>query len=312
MTRLIAFSAIFPLLMPVMAQQQWTLQPSTTATTLVGVGAGSDTAIAAAAMDGTGAVAEVYADGKWSNSKVGGGLLLDAAKSNDGTLSVVTSLLPVFVQDTTVSSDFVQAVGVGGAITSASFFGDNEIGLVGSVLLGKKSINGVVVSTDRGKTFSASPVPSGFTRYGSFIDSQTWVVSAGIWGDDANSTAAHEVNYNHQDVSLSARLRAGKGGKIQRVGGDEPPVNCSTMDGWPPFLLPPMAASPTKRRSAPPKAHNTTSTASAALAQPAWLWLKATRLAVEPWDLPSPAQIWARPGPRPSTVTSYSVSWPLQ
>lgn len=169
----------------------------------------------------------------------------------------------------------------------------------------------MAVSTDRGKTFSASPVPSGFTRYGSFIDSQTWVVSAGIWGDDANSTAAHEVNYNHQDVSLSARLRAGKGGKIQRVGGDEPPVNCSTMDGWPSFLLPPMAASPTRRRSAPPKAPNTTSTASAALAQPAWLWLKATRLVVEPRDLPSPAQIWARPGPRPSTVTSYSVSWPM-
>ena len=207
-----------------MAQQQWTLQPSTTATTLVGVGAGSDAAIAAAAMDGAGAVAEVYADGKWTNSKVGGGLLLDAAKSNDSTLSVVTSLLPVFVQDTTVSSDFVRAVGVGGAITSASIFGDNEIGLVGSVLLGKKSINGVAVSTDRGKTFSASPVPSGYTRYGSFVDSQTWVVSAGIWGDDANSTAAHEVNYNHQDLSLSARLRAGKGPAGVRLGGDHSPV----------------------------------------------------------------------------------------
>ena len=231
MSRLFQLVLVFVAKALTAAAQQWTLQASTTATTLVGVGAGSDTAIAAAAMDGTGAVAEVYSSGKWANSKVAGGLLLDAAISNDGTLSVVTSILPVFVQDTTASNNYVQAVGVGGAIMSASIFGSsNAIGLVGSIVVGKKSVNGVAVSTDRGKTFSASPVPSGYTRYASFVDSQTFVVSAGIWGEDANSTSVHHIsNHHQQDISLSARLRTGKGGKRQPVGGDEPPVN---DNGW--------------------------------------------------------------------------------
>lgn len=194
------------------ASETWTLQSEATATVLVGVGRGGpqgSNAIAAASENGGGAVVEEFdqSSNKWSKTKLSGGLLLDSAVSGDATLKVVTSMLPVLIADN--SNSYVQAPGVGGTIQSASIFNTNSIGVVGSLVVGKKSVNGVAVSTDRGASFSGIAVPNGYARYGSFVDANTWFVSQGIWGNDT----AEVTNFapGNVDLSLSMRLRAGKG-----------------------------------------------------------------------------------------------------
>ena len=198
----------------------WTLQSQTQSTVLVGVARGGPNganALAPAAQNGVGAVIYSYDGSSWdrqsgSNANVQSGLLMGAAISPDATLKVVTSMLPVFVSDN--SDTYTTVPNVGGTIQSASVFNTNSIGVVGSLVVAKKSINGVAFSTDRGVTWSASPVPSGFTRYGDFIDSNNWLVSAGIWGDDnTTTTTTLHTHAPDADFSLSKRIRAGKGRK---------------------------------------------------------------------------------------------------
>jgi len=198
----------------------WTLQSQTQSTVLVGVARGGPNganALAPAAQNGIGAVIYSYDGASWdrqsgSNAGVQSGLLMGAALSPDATLKVVTSMLPVFVSDN--AATYTTVPNVGGTIQSASIFNTNSIGVVGSLVVAKKSMNGVAFSNDRGATWSASPVPSGWTRYGSFIDSNNWLVSAGIWGDDnTTTTTTLHTHAPDADFSLSKRIRAGKGRK---------------------------------------------------------------------------------------------------
>lgn len=59
---------------------QWSIISETSATTLIGVGAGrDDLAVCGAASNGVGSFVERYENGVWSKSMLPGGLLLDAA-----------------------------------------------------------------------------------------------------------------------------------------------------------------------------------------------------------------------------------------
>jgi len=139
----------------VSAAAEWTIQPQTASTVLVGVARGGENgaqALAPAANNGVGAVVYNYADAAWTRQTgaqagVQSGLLMGAGMSPDGTLKVVTSMLPVFVSDS--SSTYTSVPGIGGAIQSASVFNTNSIGLVGSLLVGMTSINYVPFSTRR-------------------------------------------------------------------------------------------------------------------------------------------------------------------
>jgi len=208
---------------------EWTLQTQTTSTVLIGVsrgGANGANALAAASQDGTGAVLFNYADAAWArqpgnSAGVQAGLLMGAGLSSDASLKVVTSMLPIFVSDS--ASTYTTVPDVGGTIQSASVFNTNSIGVVGSLIVGKKSVNGVAFSNDRGATWSSSAVPSGYARYGAFVSANTWLVSVGIWGDDnstATATASSKVVKIHDgaDFAIGKRLHAGKGRKPSSVG----------------------------------------------------------------------------------------------
>lgn len=224
------------MLLAVAQAGEWVLQPSTTATVIVGVGAAGDTAIAGASENGGGAVVEFFDGAKWAKTKLGGGLLLDAAVSSDASLKVVTSLLPVFISDN--GGDYVKSTSIGGDFMSATIFGDAVIGLVGGFVVdgGKKSVNGVAVSNDRGQTWIASDVPASYSRYGAFVDASTMYVSAGTWGAD-NSTAASSSDTVYLSMTTTAADSAPRHRRIKIRGQKEgPPAHLGdasvNANGW--------------------------------------------------------------------------------
>lgn len=183
---------------------KWTIDTTTTATTLVGVGAANArVASAAAALNGQGAIIDTFNGTAWLKTPVTAGLLMDSAVSADG-LVVSTSMYSVFVSND-FGATFRVADGVSGLSQSASVFNDGtSIGLVGSFLVKEPNskfstgVSGVAYSRDAGITWAvSSPVPVGYVRYGAFPTDQTWYVSSGIWSD-----ATTEVG----QINLSARL----------------------------------------------------------------------------------------------------------
>jgi len=178
----------------------WLLQSANTTTTICfGVGAGSrNVDIAATTNQGNGtvqAIAELYSNGTWTGFPINSasGVLVDAAVSLDSSLKVGSSFLyAIFIanNNTTDGGGFVQASNLGGTIQDVNIFGNNNIGLVGGIVFKKKSYNGVAVSFDKGSSFQAYNIPSGYAKYGSFVDEQTWFVSAGTYGNTTTSASS--------------------------------------------------------------------------------------------------------------------------
>lgn len=219
----------------VVVQGEWVLQSKTTATMIVGVGAGEGgAAIGAAAQNGAGAEVVYSADGStWAKSKLASGLLLDAAVSSDSSLKVVTSLLPVFISQN--GGDYVQSSSIAGDFMSASIFGDSVIGLVGGFVMDKKSVHGVAISSDRGQTWSASNVPAAYSRYGAFVDANTIYVSSGTWGaDNTTSVSSSDAVY----LSMTAANAAASAPRHRRIkirGQEGPPARVGSEvndNGW--------------------------------------------------------------------------------
>lgn len=102
--------------------KQWTLIPSTSATTLVGVGASGYSshafinrhlifgqnigsfAVGAAASNGIGAFMERYDGASWGNSKIPSGLLLDGAITASGQVSVAVGVSRSLYNDMRLSN----------------------------------------------------------------------------------------------------------------------------------------------------------------------------------------------------------------
>ncbi len=188
--------------------KKWAIEATTAATTLVGVGIdGPHSAVAAAAMNGVGAIVESFNGTSWVKTQVPGGLLMDGAASSTG-LVVTSGMWNVFIS-TDAGNTFSTIKGVNGLSQSVTLFGPNrdQIGLVGGFTVpvpGSKiplSVNGVAFSGDTGATWDVSSVPAGDARYGAFPSAQTWYVSSGMWADAATVG---------QQVPLSSRLSVNK------------------------------------------------------------------------------------------------------
>eukprot|EP01040_Poterioochromonas_malhamensis_P010200 gene10200-11091_t len=187
---------IFNILVAILAVAfagQWTLDTTTSATIVAGVGtAADDVVVAAAGANGVGAFVENYQNGKWTKKQVQAGMLLDAAISPAGNV-VATSVWTVFTSNDG-GSTYTAVDGLGGACQSANLYGpDREyFALVGTWAVSNPdskvptSVSGVATSTDGGKTWTvSSSVPPGYARYGAFPTENTWYVSSGIWGESA-------------------------------------------------------------------------------------------------------------------------------
>jgi len=150
--------------------------------------------VAAAAMNGIGAIIDTYNGTKWHKAPVQAGLLMDAAVSSSG-VAVAVSMYTVFVS-TDAGATFSTAVGVAGISQNANVFGTESIGLVGSWVNPDKQVptgvSGVASSTDRGATWTLSAeIPGGYVRYGAFPTDTTWYVSSGMWGS-SDSLKGHK------------------------------------------------------------------------------------------------------------------------
>jgi len=202
-----------PLLIVVLAQiaymasaQQWTPDTSTSATTLVGCGVGSETvAIAAAAKNGVGAIVDLYeGSNTWDQEQglVQGGLLLDAAISSDAKTSLITSFWSILVS-TDSSATYTAVPGLGGPLQGAYMFNGNSMAAVGNMAilpssgLTPGSVSGLAVSTDgAGEVWSAIQVLDETScRYGAFPSASTWYITAGMWGSD-NSTVTDSAKWH--------------------------------------------------------------------------------------------------------------------
>ena len=188
-------SFVFALLVA-LASGAWVIQPSTTSGIIVGVGAGGagGASIAGGTETTGGSYVEFSTNGaQWTKTNVQSGIFFDAAVNDDSSLKVVASMLPVFVSQN--GGAYEKLSTIAGDFMTASIFGDNIIGLVGGIVHDKVSTNGVAVSSDKGATWSVSAVPSSYSRYGSFIDKDTWFVSSGTWAMDTYNATASSALY---------------------------------------------------------------------------------------------------------------------
>ena len=235
--------AFLPLLIVVLAslvaaqQQQWALVPGTTASTLVGCGAGSSTeAIGAAGVSGKGAFVDLFNGNAWSEN--GGiltaGLPMDGAISADGKLSFITSMFSMFVS-TDSSATYNAVPGIGGPMQGAYMFNGNSLAAVGPVLtlpgsgLKPGSVSGVAVSTDgQGQTWTAYQVlDETMCRYGAFPTADTWYVTAGMWGNTTSSAAYHLKSVSGHSHRLSHRVQIGEAKAHAKVHGA-----VASTNGW--------------------------------------------------------------------------------
>jgi hypothetical protein len=171
--------------------KEWTMIDSTTASVIVGIGASGQFALAGAGNNGIGVFIENYDGNKWSKQPISAGLIMDAAISKNGNLSVLASLLPVFTSNDG-GRTYAPLDGIRGTSQSASTFGENsdKFALVGVWLnsnVSNSDISGVLYSTDSLSTWQiSSPIPIGYPRYGAFPSDKVWYVSSGIWGEDSS------------------------------------------------------------------------------------------------------------------------------
>jgi photosystem II stability/assembly factor-like uncharacterized protein len=170
---------------------QWSIDSTTSATYLMGVGAGGPkNAVGAAAINGYGCVVEHYDGNAWAKTKISSLMSLDVAVLGSGaTVSTGTSQVLVSAD----GKNYTVVDGLIGACQSANVYGSNsdKFALVGSwavpdPVTGRPVPNyGVATSSDEGKTFTMSAsVPAGSVRYGAFPSESTWFISSGMWGAD--------------------------------------------------------------------------------------------------------------------------------
>lgn len=184
--RFLSLSAIL-----VSAFAEWSLDTTTSASVLCGVGTSVDErAVAAAGANGVGAFVENYQNGKWNKKQIQAGMILDSAITPSGNV-VASSIWSVFVSSDN-GATFVAAENIGGVSQSANVYGTSKenFALVGNFVdaASKSSVSGVATSTDSGKTWTLSAnVPPSYARYGAFPTDNTWYVASGIWGSSANS-----------------------------------------------------------------------------------------------------------------------------
>lgn len=188
---------------------EWTIIDSTSATTLVGVGADSDVrAVAAAAQNGLGAVVERYDGENWPKERVEAGLLLDAAVSSDYT--VATTVFPILVSKDN-GATYTTSENLAGAVQDAQIV-NGAIYLTGGFAVPVEgdrpaSGNGVARSTDGGDSWTMFNVPAGYARYGAFPSENTWYVASGIWGDDPEAIESGRPGaHSLHDSSMQARV----------------------------------------------------------------------------------------------------------
>ncbi|KAJ1404952.1 hypothetical protein B484DRAFT_457199 [Ochromonadaceae sp. CCMP2298] len=225
------YFAVFALAVTAQASE-WTLDKSTAATTLVGVGVGGATvAIAAAASNNVGAQVDIYDGSAWTvnTGVVQAGVLMDGAISADKSLIALGSLFNVDVS-VDGGKSFAAAPGFGGPVQSIHVF-DSSIAAVGVLTVTTssppKSVSGVAVSRDAGGSwdmYAAGPN----TRYGSFPSADTWFISGGTW-NDTSSASALDVFESAPSFQLSSKLNMGAGARVpnKREGGGEGEVS-----GW--------------------------------------------------------------------------------
>lgn len=202
---------------------EWSLDTSTTATVVAGVGSSVDAvAVAAASANGVGAFVEKYENGKWTKTQIQAGMLLDSAVTPSGNV-VTSTVWNVFVSND-AGNTYTAVDGLGGACQSANVYGPNKeyFALVGTWAVtdpdSKKplSVSGVATSTDAGKTWSVSTsVPPGYARYGAFPTETTWYVSSGMWGESAKATKQHQLterivggSFAERDLKASTNMSA--------------------------------------------------------------------------------------------------------
>ena len=216
--------AFLPLLVVVLcalvSAQQWNLDGETLSTTLVGCGVGSATqAIGAASKSGQGAFVDLYTgDNTWNQKggEVQAGLLMDAAISGDGKVSIITSMYSILVS-TDSSASYSAVPGVGGPLQGAYMFNGNSMAAVGNMAilpssgLTPGSVSGIAVSTDgAGEVWSAIQVMDETNcRYGAFPSANTWYVSAGMWNTNttSDSVTAHAPMFHVKTKEAGSGIR---------------------------------------------------------------------------------------------------------
>ena len=142
----------------------------------------------------------------------------------------MTSVLPVFISQN--GGDYVESSTIAGDFMSASIFGDSVIGLVGGFVYGKKTVNGVAISSDRGQTWSASNVPAAYSRYGAFVDANTIYISGGTWGAD-NTTMVSSTDAIY--LSMTVPTSSPRHRRIKIRGQEGPPARLGSEvneNGW--------------------------------------------------------------------------------
>lgn len=180
--------ALFALLSAAFAQQ-WTIDPSTTATFVTSVSAGAENfAITVGGENNGGSIIELYDGSSWTKNKIPTLMALSAATTPSGNI-VVTGVNSVL--NSADGINFTPA-SVSGTSQSANVYGANndKFALVGAWRVQKEGTSiptysyGVATSDD-GKTFTvSSTIEDGDSRYGSFPSDNTWYVSNGMWGED--------------------------------------------------------------------------------------------------------------------------------
>lgn len=156
---------------------------------------------------------ERYDGSGWHDESLGAasaGALMDAATS--GEVSVGVSMYPVVIS-TDNGKTYATSSSIAGISQSASVFppeSGEQIGIVGSFSTGKGEpfVSGVGHSADLGESWTVSAVPGGSVRYGAFPTSDTWYVTAGMWGEDLANPSSTETS---SSIKLSSRVMQEKG-----------------------------------------------------------------------------------------------------
>ena len=219
MLPLLAFSAVAGA-----SAKEWAAVDDTSASTVIGVGAQSDTrAVVGAANNGVGALVERY-DGDVFNKEMadGAGLLMDAAVST--TYTVATSMLPIIVSKDDKTYETSESLG---AVSQDAHVENDIIYVVGSLVVPQaegvpETPNGVGRSVDGGTTWDVSNIDVGYSRYGAFPSENVWYVSAGMWASSDEEVSkrndhAHPTDFKNEhkrsidSFALSSRIDVGGG-----------------------------------------------------------------------------------------------------
>lgn len=203
--------------------KEWQIVPDTLATTLVGVGADTDTnGVAGACNSGTGPNSGAFAE-RWTGETVkkehfDGGMILDIA--TDATYTVAMSMLPIMISKdagkTYTSSETLGGMGQSCDVT------DGIISMVGSFTPPRTEgeipvgTMGVARSEDGGNSWFVSPVDA-WVRYGAYPSKNVWYTSNGFWPtDSASAERAAEETKHRRSHRMSSRVTVSEKGATIR------------------------------------------------------------------------------------------------